>query len=93
MTVLDENEQLNVSHSSSIILSELQWTDLSNEEIKTLNAMRRLYSDHSLLRHIDANHASNLLWNDIFNNDNEEYMAYSELLKNVYTKLKNKCDY
>lgn len=92
MTVLDENEQLNVSHSSSIILSELQWTDLSNEEIKTLNAMRRLYSDHSLLHHIDANHASNLLWNDIFNNDNEEYMAYSELLKNVYTKLKNKCD-
>ena len=91
MTVFDENGQMDVLHSSSIILSESQWTDLSDEEIKTLNGLRRLYSDHKLLSHIDTDNELSALWNDVCD-ESEEYVAYSDLLQNAHGKLLNQYD-
>ena len=104
VAVFDGEGQLDVAHSSSKILSEIRYSDLSPMHIEVLNAIRRLHADCQLLNEIGGGDDGVInLWNDIFDEDDSYSVdgkqgmngvnGYQQMMEEVYGKLEGQLDH
>ena len=98
VAIFNENNELDVSHSSSKVLSEIEYTDFNDKQQKVLNGMRRLYSDCQVLKNINSGHGSIELYDRIFNEHYAKYDGYfgrneyDKCLKEIHGEMKGKDD-